>query len=288
VALPIARIQRDGTGQFVYDDQYIPPCLSIGASRDLLELLHRLAQVLQARSESLARDRGGSNTGGAAFAGGDVASFWMSHAIHSSLGPLQHHLAGRASRPEEVFLELSRLAGALCTFSLAADPATLPTYDHEDLEGSFGGLERHIRQHLEVSMPTSAILVPLPARSEKGFYGTFLKDDRLFGPAEWVIGARAQAREEDIIEKVPALVKICSGDGLQRLLKEGKGGLELRHLASPPTEIAPKLGTHYFRVEPTGPCWESIHTHRSIAAHAPSSLPDLELELSVVLAAASA
>ena len=41
VTLPIARVRRDGTGHFMYDPDYIPPALQIGASEHLLLLTPR-------------------------------------------------------------------------------------------------------------------------------------------------------------------------------------------------------------------------------------------------------
>src|SRR5882672_1073738 len=35
VSLPVARIRRDGTGHFVYDERYIPPCPDLQAGRDV-------------------------------------------------------------------------------------------------------------------------------------------------------------------------------------------------------------------------------------------------------------
>ncbi len=40
--LPIARIRRDGSGNFVYDETFIPPCTQISASPTLMLLARRL------------------------------------------------------------------------------------------------------------------------------------------------------------------------------------------------------------------------------------------------------
>src|SRR5882672_6859232 len=40
--LPIARIMRDGSGQFIYDPKFIPPCVQISASERLMMMLNRL------------------------------------------------------------------------------------------------------------------------------------------------------------------------------------------------------------------------------------------------------
>jgi len=46
VALALARVRRDGAGAFIYDPDYIPPLLQVGASESLMELLRRVIEVL--------------------------------------------------------------------------------------------------------------------------------------------------------------------------------------------------------------------------------------------------
>ena len=60
IALPIARIKRDGTGHFVYDSEYVPPCLQIGASPRLLLLLSRIVEILDAKSAAVAAESSAS------------------------------------------------------------------------------------------------------------------------------------------------------------------------------------------------------------------------------------
>ena len=48
--LPIARIRRDGSGNYVYDESFIPPCTQISASPTLMLLARRLIEVLQEKS----------------------------------------------------------------------------------------------------------------------------------------------------------------------------------------------------------------------------------------------
>src|SRR5205823_4382247 len=51
VSLPIARVRRDGAGHFMYDPEYVPPCVQVGASKRLMQLLQRLIEILDAKSE---------------------------------------------------------------------------------------------------------------------------------------------------------------------------------------------------------------------------------------------
>ena len=111
-------------------------------------------EILDAKSEALVGQRRATQSDLAAYAAREVASFWLTHALHSSLALLRHLFESRRVHPEQVYAELARLGGALCTFSLDSHPRALPLYDHDHLEECFGELERHnddLRQQLEWS-----------------------------------------------------------------------------------------------------------------------------------------
>lgn len=281
VTLPLARVRRDGRGHFIYDPEYIPPTLRIGASTRLVSLLERLVEMLEGKSASMAAER----KGGAAvvdYAAREVASFWLAHAIHSALAPLRYHLQTRSAHPEVLFVELSRLAGALCTFSMNAQPRDLPLYDHDQLDQCFSALERHIRAHMDVILPTSAVTIPLKA-ADQYLYTASIADQRCFGKSHWFLGVRSSASTAEVTGRAPKLVKICSAKHIVRLVKEAYPGLGIEYVSSPPAELSPRIGTHYFRVGRTEPCWRSIVETGQVGVYVPAAIPEVELELAIVL-----
>jgi len=282
VVLPLAQVRRDGAGQFIYDPEYIPPLLQIGASGALLDLLRRLVEILTAKSEALVGQRRREGKGLAEYAAREVANFWLAHAVHSTLAPLRHHLEARRAPPEEVFRELARLAGALCTFSLDADPRALPAYDHDRLDECFGALERHIRTQLELVVPTNCIAVPL-ARTRRLLHAGAVRDPRCFQPSRWILGVRSQTPPVDLISAVPTLVKVCAAQHLARLVSAGLPGLALEHLPAPPSSVARTPGTTYFGVDRAGPCWDALTKTGEVGVYVPDALADAEFDLVVVL-----
>ena len=286
VALPLARVRRDGAGHFVYDLDFIPPVLEIGASPGLLERLRRVIEILEAKSDALVGQRRGAHTDLAAYAARDVASFWLTHAIHSGLAPLHHLRESRRAHPEQLYVELARLAGALCTFSLDSHPRALPLYDHDRLEECFGELERVIRTHLDLVVPTNCLSVSLE-HSRKFLYTGAVRDRRCLGPSTWMLGVRAaRGSQADLIAAVPRLVKVCSAQQIARLVKEAHAGLRLEHLSSPPSAVAARPGTQYFLVGQDGPCWDAVLKTADVGIYVPEALADAEFELLVVLAPA--
>lgn len=287
VSLPIARVRRDGQGHFIYDPEYVPPCVQIGASDRLMSLLGRLVDMLEAKSASLPADRPAAYRELREYASHEVANFWLLHAVRSSLPPLRHHLELRRSHPEQLYAEMARLAGALCTFALDAHPRSVPAYDHDRPDQCFAELDRQIRAHLEIIVPTNCLSIPLE-RSSQFLYVGPVKDRRCFGRCEWILGVRSDAGRADVISKVPKLVKMCSSRHVERLFKEALPGLTLQHLPTPPAAVSPRVGTEYFLVGRRGDhstvaCWTAIGQTGEVGVYVPGALPGVELELMVVL-----
>jgi type VI secretion system protein ImpJ len=281
VVVPIGRVRRDGSGHFMYDPDFVPPCLQISASEKLMLLTRRLIEILETKSVTLARTAGARSASGD-FSTREIANFWLLHAVNSALAPLRHLWVSKRGHPEELFLELSRLAGALCTFALDSNPSTLPAYDHMQLGECFDALDRHIRIHLETIVPTNCVTIPLRKIADY-FYEGDIDDTRVLGRARWVFGIRAKLGEADLIMKSPQLVKLCSAKFVGELVRRAMAGLPLSHLPVPPAAIQTTVETQYFGVSREGPFWDHITQTKKVGIYVPGDFPEAELELLVVL-----
>ena len=280
VSLPLARVRRDGAGHFIYDPAFIPPLLQIGASERLLWLLRRLVEILDVKGETIGARRRADAMG--EFAAQEVASFWLLHTIHASLPALRHQLEIRRGSPEALYRELTRLAGSLCTFSLQSHPRTLPLYDHDRLEETFGALERHIREHLDVVIPDSCLLVPL-ARESAVLHAAPLSDARVFGRSRWLLGVRASVTPVELAHRMPQYAKVCAHKFVLKLVERALPGLPMEHVADPPAAVAPRSDTVYFALGKSGPCWDTISQTKEIGVYVPDAIPGAEVELVVVM-----
>jgi len=181
-----------------------------------------------------------------------------------------------------LFIELLRLAGALCTFKLGSPPRELPLYDHRNLTACFHALDRHIRENLEITVPTNCVSIPLKPVGGC-FYDGEILDQRCLGRSRWVLAVRASIGDADLMSRVPRLVKICSPQFVKELVKRALPGLALTHLSAPPSAISPHGEQQYFGISRSGPCWNHIFETRRIAVYIPADIPDPELEILVVL-----
>ncbi|MGD0771926.1 MAG: type VI secretion system baseplate subunit TssK [Candidatus Solibacter sp.] len=279
VTIPVARVVRDGAGHFAYDPAFVPPVVGIGASPRLLQLLQQTVEILEEKGAALGRDAGSSRGD---FSTREIAAFWLLHAVNSALAPLRHLLIAKRGHPEELFVELSRLAGALCTFSLDSKPRDLPVYDHQNLTDCFNQLDRHIRAHLETVLPTNCIAIPLAAAGDCFWEGK-IADARCLGNSRWVLAVRAGMAEADLMTQAPQLVKVCTPPFVRELVNRALPGMPLTHLPIPPAAISPRAETQYFGISRVGPCWNHMLQTRQVGVYVPSAFPNPELQVLVVL-----
>jgi type VI secretion system protein ImpJ len=284
LTLPVVRVIRDGAGHFVADPTFIPPCLHISASVRLMSLLHRQVEILEEKSAMVSQDQAAQTKGKfqTGLSARQVSQFWFLHAINSSLTPLRHILLSKHGHPEELFREMSRLAGALCTFALDTHPRSLPTYDHRALDRCFDALDEHIRRHLEIVVPAQAIVIPLRA-AQRYFYEGEIVDQRCLGRTRWILGVHSPIGEADLIARTQQLIKVCSAKFIPDLVKRAMGGLALTHISVPPSAVAAKVDSQYFTINRTGPCWEHIMQTRRVGVYVPGEIPSPEMELVVIL-----
>ena len=278
--LPIARLTRDGSGHLAYDSSFIPPCLRISASERLMRMARRLVEILEDKSNSMSAARSGGIRAG--FSSQEVASFWFVHTINSSLSVLRHVCMSELGHPEQLYLEMARLAGALCTFGLSSTPQSLPLYNHDDLAGCFQALDNHIRSHLELVLPSNCVTVPL-VQSDRYYYEGEIKDERCLGRSQWILAVRSEIGELELIMRSIKLIKFCSGPLLREVVKAALPGLGLSHFVTPPTAVAPKVEFQYFGISRSGRQWEDIVRSRSVGVYVPGEIPTPELELLVIV-----
>jgi type VI secretion system protein ImpJ len=282
VTLRAARIRRDAAGRFILDERFVPPCLEISASARLMTMISRLVEVLEEKCHSVARPKDLGSPTASGFSAEGIANAWFLHSVNSAVGPLRHiGFSGRV-HPELLFMEMSRLAGALCTFSLESHPSALPLYDHERLAEVFEALDQHIRGHLELMVPSNLVPIPLE-RVARYFWEGRVLDERTLGRARWILGIHSAVGEAELIERTPRLVKVCSKEFVARLVERALPGMRLAHLPVPPPAVSPKVEYHYFSIDKAGPCWDHIVKTREVGVYVPGELPEPELELSVIL-----
>src|SRR6185503_8101466 len=153
---------------------------------------------------------------------------------------------------------------------------------HERPGTAFEALDRHIRANLDVMAPARRSAIPLTPSGQNLYTGA-IRDDRAFGQGRWILGVRSSIQSNEVVARVPALVKVCSAMYVLELVKRAYPGLRLDHLPFPPAQISPRSDTQYFAIERTGACWNTIVSSKEMGVYVPDAIPEVQLDLSIVI-----
>jgi type VI secretion system protein ImpJ len=281
-SLRIARLIRNAAGIPVLDPAFVAPSLNLASSRYLSMLLRRQIEILAAKSAALSAPRRQRGKVLAEFTASETAHFWLLHTVNSFLPEIKHIWKVRHGHPEAAYVAMLKLAGALATFSLEGHPENLPDYDHDNLGDCFTLLDDQIRKLLDAVIPQRFVAVPLEMIDRFLWTGT-VREDQYFRNSQFFLAISAKMGVDDLIRKVPQLVKISSNDEIQRLVRHALPGVTLRHTPTPPDAIPMRLENQYFLLNQGGPLWEGITQSRQIAVFAPGEIVEPKMEILIVL-----
>lgn len=284
VTCPVGRLVRDGQGAWSLDAAYVPPLLSFAAHPGLLAQFDNLLTQLAAKRQRLMGMRRESNQRMADFAVADVSLFWLLNALNTYQPILADFHAHPARHPEQVYLELAKLAGSLLTFSLEHDIDQIPAYRHEHLETVFPPLMRILSTLLEASLPSRVIALMLEEISANRWQVS-LNDPRLREPegADFYLSVRCRMPAAQLQSQFPRLCKAGTPDEVDHLVNAALDGIPLQCLSHVPAAIPLRLENQYFALDLGHPKGQAMLAEGVCAFYVPSTLGDVKLELFAVL-----
>lgn len=285
-ALDLARVKKTAAGTFELDPQFVPPVIDIAASDYLMTITRRLVEILVARSANLAGMRRQKNQSLVDFGASDIANFWLLYTINTHIPLLRHTFETRHGHPEQLFATMLSLAAALTTFSTKVQPRDLPLYNHEQLGPCFTDLDEKLHILLSTVVPSQCVSLPLRL-VRPAIYATAIDNESYFVNTRMYLALSAQMGEGDLIKKTPSLVKLCSADQMEHLVRQALPGIKLTHLTSPPSAIPVKLNYQYFSLNQSGGAWDAVGRGRNLSAYVPDDFPNPQLELLILLPQAS-
>ena len=280
--LRAARVRRTSAGVFELEPRLIPPLIDITASDYLLAIARRLVEILSAKSNTLSGTRRQRNRSLADFGVSDVANFWLLYTVNTHLPRFRHLFETARGHPSELYAAMLEVAGALTTFSPTVHPRDLPEYNHPDLELCFTRLDETLRALLETVVPTQHVTLPLRLTRNE-VYATAIDNDGYFAAPQMFLAMNAEMRQDELMRKVPTLLKVSAANRMEHLIRQALPGVGLQHVPNPPSALPIKGNYQYFSIDRTGPDWDAVKANRNIAAYVPSDFPSPQLELVVML-----
>lgn len=284
VTCPVGRFVRNTQGRFEWDPAFVPPCLMLSASDLLVARMQRLAEILAAKSASLAQRRKERSDQIADFAVADVSLFWLLHSVNTTWPALARLCQAPDQPPERLYAVLAGLAGALLTFSMTETLVSIPAYDHAAPEPVFAELETLIRGLLDTVIPSSVVPIALDHPRATLWSGQF-NDPRLAEGADYYLAVRAAMPAHELLELLPRLCKIGAPDEVQHIVNSALPGIPLRPVSRLPAAIPVRIENHYFALDGTHRAFKAMVAAHACHIYVPASLPEVSLELYAVLPA---
>lgn len=281
-AMRVARVCKTDAGILQLDPHFAPPLLDFSASEYLGVIARRLVEILAAKSSILSGVRRQKNLSLAEFGTADIAQFWLLYTVNSHFPEFNHLFEARHGHPERLYQAMLSLAGCLTTFSPKINSRDLPVYKHDDLAGCFGMLDEQVRTLLETVVPSNFVSLPLKL-VQPSIYAAALADDKYLSGTRLYLAVSADMNQADLVAKAPYLLKVCSANHIEHLVRQALPGAALNHVAKPPGSIPVKLNHQYFSINQSGVSWEAVVRARNLAVYVPGDFPSPQLELIILL-----
>jgi type VI secretion system protein ImpJ len=272
----VARIiQVTAETNVLFDENFIPSCLTYRVSDYLNSFMNELVGLLHQRGESLAGRISESGKGGAA----EIADFLMLQAINR-YEPLAIHFSRVPDlHPEIIFRTLIKMAGEFTTFIEATRrPIELPRYDHENLKETFEPVIHSLRRSLSRVVERLAVAIPIEER-KFGIRVATIADKGLLEEAMFVLAVNADVPVNILHRNFPAMAKIGPVEKIRDLVNRALPGVGLSPLSVAPRQIPYHTGFTYFALDNKGKVWSELKNSGGLALHVGDSFPGLQLTL---------
>lgn len=265
-SIKIAEVVREEGGGFRISEEFTPPCLALSGAPVLQAGLQDLLGLVVTRRRRLAEERRSRDGVRAEFNAQDITRYLFLQELSAVIPVLKHFADTPTAGMWPIYVELSRLCGALMTFATDGDPAALPGFNHADPQASLGKLMTEIRRLLGVVIQEAFVTIPLRARQDNSWIGE-LRDDKLLRCTQYVLAIEAEGEQQVIANEVPELAKIANWRRIPAVVKNNTLGVPLRATHRPPPEIPIRPKQVYFMIATEDPHWREILNERTIAIY---------------------
>jgi type VI secretion system protein ImpJ len=283
--IPLLRVTRaagEEIGLPQRDPEFVGPCLVMGGSPALRELVRELSsQVLASRRELVVQvTRGG-------FSIDTMRGLQFEQIMRlRTLNRFGARLEALAELPQvapfDVYLELRELLGELAALQPDRDLYDSAPYQHDSPYPAFDEVCAKIRQLLRGGVVPSFLKVAFIP--DHGIHRATLNDEHLTRPVDYFLGVRTK-------EDPRALARLVEDADRFKLMPESMAsrairGVMLKEERFPPLELPAQSGLYYYRLlrGESGRSWQQIQAEKRIVARwTGHDSADYELTLYMIL-----
>jgi type VI secretion system protein ImpJ len=270
--LPLLRIVR-GTGEALgtpkVDREYVPPCLFLGGSVVLYNIVRDLvAQIDASRKELVSQiARGGFSI--ETLRGVQFEQLLRLRTLSRFSARLPSLLEAPALSPFFWYLELREVYGELAALHPEKDEFEMPAYDHLNSFPCFDELNQKIRAILRGVVTGSYLKIDFVR--ESGMQSITFTDEAFSRPVEYFIAIKSKLDPRAVVREVEDAdqFKFMPRSLATRAIR----GVLLKEERVPPLQLPSQTGLTYFRLNRTESAriWSQMQTERAAVLRWPEA-----------------
>lgn len=280
VSMELCRVVREYDDVFRFDDDFVPPALSLAASPKLGQSVSNLMDMVQTQFRPLQEQRlklgEVSNMTGA-----ELADFMLQAELVELLSELRGMNAHPQQSPFGIYHTLCRYHDRI---ALHLSPEKVPhsgEYRHDDPGASFAALFESFRTVLgaERKRPDSGIVLNSPA---PGRFESSTISDAASEQCAFYLAVSHRSDDPSWVTRFPNYFKIGAPGQMDNMIASAVPGLPLVHTTRVPQKIRIKSGYEYFMLDKNSDAWNDIRREGSFSAFCLGEFVSAEVELLVI------
>lgn len=268
--LPVLKIAH-ATGETVglprQDPAFIPPCLILGGSPVLRDLVRDLANQVEASRKELVIQISRAGFQIENLRGMQFEQMLRLRILNHFAAKLPQMATAPGLTPFDMYLELRALLAELAALYPDRDPFAAPDYDHDNPALPFRELSNKIRPLLRGIV--AAQYLKAPFEKDGDILVAALTDEHLRVPNEYFLGIRTREDPRALATLVenPNEFKLMARSMADRAIF----GVKLLFERNPPLQLPSETGLTYFRLirGESARMWEKVGAEKSLAARWP-------------------
>jgi type VI secretion system protein ImpJ len=283
--IPVAQVLWDG-GAIKVSQTFVPPSLSLSASRSLAGLAQEIRNECASRARQLEEFKApGESRGEGAESGGALTYLLALRTLNRYVPLLYHYTESDPLHPWFLYGILRQMVGELSTFSDRVNllgesdlfPEPLPPYNHEDLWGCLTRAQTVLFTLLNDLTIGPDLLVRLVS-GEEGFDANLTQS--FFSPrTRYYLAVRADEEAEAVVSSFLDTAKVGTPSLMSTLIRRALPGVEVSPMGGPPPGLPRRLNTQYFKIEIRDRVWEAIRQEEAIQVFWPTAPEGTTIDL---------
>ncbi|MGF1908688.1 type VI secretion system baseplate subunit TssK [Vibrio kasasachensis] len=274
-SIAIARIlEKRPDGSVVLDPDFIPCHLNVASNAALHRFVNEISGLMRERAKNISQRISSPSQGAVA----DVSDFMLLQALNRLQPQVQHLAQLRSLHPERLFECLSSVCGELATFTDESRmPPSIPSYNHDMPNSSFGPLIRSLRQSLSIVLEPRAVSIQLDKR-KYGLMVAPIQDPQLIESAEFIIAVKARLPLDELRSLFTQQTKVSSVEKIRELISLQLPGIPITPLPVAPRQLPYHAGYAYYQLDKTSAAWSMLSQSSGFAFHVAGAFEDLDLQ----------